>query len=139
MKTFVLIHGAMHGGWCWRRVAKRLRSAGYAVFTPTLTGMGERAHLLSSDVGVTTHVRDIVGVLPFEDLVESMLVGHSYAGMVMSAVAEEVAGRLAHLVYLDAFTRRQGESALDLEPPGTAEAFAESARTQGDGWLLRPQ
>lgn len=139
MKTFVLLHGAMHGGWCWRRVAARLLTAGHAVFTPTMTGMGERAHLLSPQVGVDTHVRDILGVLTYEDLADVILVGHSYAGMVMSAVAEEAAGRLAHLVYLDAFTPRHAESALDLEPPATAKAFAELARTQGDGWRLLPR
>lgn len=139
MKTYVLVHGALHGGWCWRRVVARLRAAGHDVFTPTLTGMGERVHLASPVVGLDTHVRDILGVLSFNDLTDVILVGHSYAGMVISAVAEEAKDRLAHLVYLDAFTPRDGESALDLEPPATARAFAELARTHGDGWLMPPQ
>lgn len=137
--TYVLVHGANHGGWCWQRVAQRLRAAGHQVYAPTLTGMGERAHLLSREVGLDTHVRDVLGVLAYEDLSQVVLVGHSYAGMVLSALAEEAADRLAHLVYLDAFTPRDGESALDLEPPATAAAFTELARTRGDGWRLVPQ
>lgn len=138
MATFVLIHGAMHGGWCWRRVLPYLRGAGHDVYAPTLTGMGERAHLLTRDVNVITHVRDVLGVLHYEDLKQVILVGHSYAGMVLAGVAEAAAPRLAHLVYLDAFPPRDGESALDLEPPGSAQAFAEMARTRGDGWRLPP-
>lgn len=103
--------------------------------TPTLTGMGERAHLVSRDVGLATHVQDVEAVLTFEDLTDVVLVGHSYAGMVITAVAEQIAGRLKHLVYLDAFTPRDGESALDLEPPGTGDAFRARSR---EGWLLMP-
>ena len=138
MRNFVLIHGAMHGGWCWRRVVPFLREAGAEVFAPTMTGMGERAHLISTKVDMHTHVQDIIGLLTYEDLTDVVLVGHSYAGMVITAVAEVAAERLAHLVYLDAFTPHGGESALDLEPPATAEAFQELACTEGDGWLLVP-
>ncbi len=139
MTTFVLIHGANHGGWCWQRGARRLRTDGHTVYTPTLTGMGERSHLLSRQVSLDTHVQDVLGVLTFEDLTDVILVGHSYAGIILTALAEVAATRLAHLVYLDAFTPRNGESALDLEPPETAEALSELARTQGDGWRLVPQ
>jgi len=134
--TFVLVHGAMHGGWCWRRVLPHLR--GHAVYTPTLTGMGERAHLLTPTVDLSLHVRDILGVLSCEDLDDVILVGHSYAGMVVSAVAEKAAPRLRHLVYLDAFPPHDGEAAFDLEPPGTAEAFQKLAQEQGDCWRLPP-
>lgn len=139
MATYVLDHGANHGGWCWQRVVQFLRDAGHNVYTPTLTGMGERAHLLSRQVGLDTHVQDVLGLLSYEDLCDVVLVGHSYAGMVLSALAEEATDRLAHLVYLDAFTPRDGESVLDLEPPETAAVFRELARTQGDGWRLVPQ
>ena len=94
MATFVLVHGAWLGGWCWQRVAPHLRRAGHEVYTPTLTGLGERAHLLSRDVGLDTHVQDIVGVLECEDLLEVILVGHSFGGMVVSGVAERVPDRL---------------------------------------------
>lgn len=135
MATFVLVHGAMHGGWCWSRVLPFLRAGGHRVFTPTLTGMGERAHLVSRDVGLDTHVQDIRAVLTNEDLTDVILVGHSYAGMVITAVAEELVERLRHLIYLDAFTPHDGEAALDLEPLGTDAAFRARAR---DGWLLMP-
>jgi pimeloyl-ACP methyl ester carboxylesterase len=102
MATFVLVHGSWLGGWCWQRVTPHLRAAGHEVFTPTLTGLGERAHLLTRDVGLDTHVHDIVNVLEFEELREVILVGHSYGGMVVAGVAECVPHRLARAVYLDA-------------------------------------
>ncbi|MDH4326618.1 MAG: alpha/beta fold hydrolase, partial [Betaproteobacteria bacterium] len=85
--TFVLVHGAWHGGWCWRRVAERLQKPGHRVFTPTLTGLGERAHLLTSAVDVETHIRDVLGLLEAEELENVVLAGHSYAGLVISGVA----------------------------------------------------
>ena len=103
MAIFVLVHGARHGGWCWQRVARLLRAAGHDVYTPTLTGLGERAHLLSPAIGLDTHIKDILGVLFYEDLRDVVLVGHSSAGMVITGVAEQTAERLRHLVYLDAF------------------------------------
>src|SRR5215213_2962657 len=101
MATFVLVHGGWHGGWCWKKVVLLLRTAGHGVFTPTLTGLGERAHLLTPDIDLTTHVQDILGVLEYEDLQQVILVGHSSGGMVLSDVAEQAATRVAHLVYLD--------------------------------------
>ncbi len=105
MATYVLVHGAWQGGWCWQRVAPLLRNRGHEVFTPTLTGLGERAHLLRSDIDVDTHVRDSLGVLDYEDLREVVLVGHSYGGMVVEGVAQRAAGRLAQLVHLRETTR----------------------------------
>ena len=83
-KTFVLVHGAWHGGWCWRRVADRLEQRGHRVFTPTLTGLGERSHLLSPAIDLDTHITDVVNLVRFEDLRDIVLVGHSYAGFVVS-------------------------------------------------------
>src|SRR5215831_8725724 len=101
-KTFVLVHGAWHGGWCWTRVAERLRGAGHRVFTPTLTGLGDRAHLLSPQVGLDTFVQDIVATLEIEDLTDSILVGHSFAGATITGAADRVPERIAHLTYLAA-------------------------------------
>jgi pimeloyl-ACP methyl ester carboxylesterase len=139
MAVYVLVHGAWHGGWCWRRVAPRLRAAGHEVYAPTLTGLGERAHLLSPAVDLDTHAADVLGVLQYEDLRGAVLVGHSYGGMVITAVAERAAGRLARLVYLDAFLPRDGECLLDLFPPGAQAQTLARARAEGAGWYLPPQ
>lgn len=133
--TFVLIHGAWHGGWCWKKVTPLLRAAGYEVFTPTLTGLAERAHLLGPDIGLHTHIADIVGLLEYEDLYNVILVGHSYGGMVISGVAEAVAARLAHLVFLDAFVPQDGQSLFDTIPDQGA-AMKKIAEESGDGWQV---
>lgn len=101
-RTFVLVHGAWHGGWCWRRVADVLRTHGHRVFTPSLTGLGDRAHLFSKDISLQTHVEDILAVIETEELSDFVLVGHSYAGMVISGVADTLRERVSHYVYLDA-------------------------------------
>ena len=137
MATFVLVHGAWHGGWCWLRVARLLRDAAHEVYTPTLTGLGERAHLARPEVDLETHVHDVVGVLEAEELRNVVLVGHSYAGMVITGVAARAANRLSHLVYLDAFVPEPGKSVLDYAGP-RADAMRESARAQGDGWRIPP-
>ncbi len=102
MSTFVLIHGAWHGGWCWERVAPLLRAAGHAVHTPTLTGLAERADLLNPEVGLETHLADLADLLTGADLREAILVGHSYGGMLITGMAERLPARLGHLIYLDA-------------------------------------
>jgi pimeloyl-ACP methyl ester carboxylesterase len=114
MATYVLVHGAWHGGWCWQRVTPLLRAAGHEVFTPTLTGLGESSHLTSPEIDLSTHIQDVVNVLEYEDLHKVILVGHSYGGMVITGVADRAAERLAHLVYLDAFVPHDGQSLLDL-------------------------
>jgi pimeloyl-ACP methyl ester carboxylesterase len=114
--AFVLVHGAWHGGWCWKKVAPLLRAAGHDVFTPTLTGLGERVHLLASEIDLATHVDDVLGVLEYEDLTNVVLVGHSYGGMVISGVAERAGSRLARLVYLDAFLPENGKALRDYAP-----------------------
>lgn len=113
MATFVLVHGAFHGGWCWQRLTPYLQAAGHLVYTPTLTGLGERSHLLSPTINLTCHIQDVVNLVLYEDLEDVILVGHSYAGMVISGVADQCAARIARLVYLDAFVPENGETALD--------------------------
>ena len=137
MASFVLVHGAWHGGWCWVRVARLLRDAAHEVYTPTLTGLGERAHLASAQIDLETHVQDVVGALEADELRQIVLVGHSYAGMVISGVAARAANRLSHLVYLDAFVPEPGRTLLDYLGP-RADAVRESARTAGDGWRVPP-
>lgn len=109
---FVLVHGAWHGGWCWRQVAAYLRSAGHEVFTPTMTGLGERAHLLRADTGLATCIDDICAVIVAEESDDVVLVGHSFAGPVISGVADRLPERLRQLVYLDAIVLQHGQSAL---------------------------
>lgn len=136
MTTYVLIHGGWHGGWCWRRVARVLSATGDIVYTPTLTGLGERAHLLSPEVGLETHIRDVLGVLEIEDLTGVVLVGHSYAGIVVSAAADRASDRVARLVYLDAVVPRDGECLYDRAPAPIRTFFEEQARTGGEGWRV---
>ena len=116
MATYVLVHGAWHGGWCWQKVIPFLEAAGHQVYAPTLTGLAERASELSPTVGLDTHIQDIVGLLVDEDLHGVILVGHSYAGMVITGAVDAVPERIAHLVYLDTFVPRDGESMVDISP-----------------------
>ena len=136
MSNYVLVHGAWHGGWCWKRVSPLLRAAGHEVFTPTLTGLGERAHLISENVGLDTHIKDVLAVLEFEDLRDVVLVGHSFAGMVITGVAEKADERIAHLVYLYAFVPENGKSLADYQPPEIWRMFQEKTREEGDGFKL---
>jgi len=112
--TFVLVHGAWHGGWCWQRVVDRLTARGHRVFAPTLTGVGERSHLNSPSVDLSTHILDVVNEIRWKDLENVVLVGHSYGGMVISGAAEHVAEKIAAIVYLDAFVPADGQSLQDL-------------------------
>jgi pimeloyl-ACP methyl ester carboxylesterase len=118
--TFVLVHGAWHGGWCWQRVNERLTAQGHRVFAPTLTGVCERSHLDSPSVNLSTQIRDVVNEIRWKDLENVVLVGHSYGGMVISGVAEQVASKIASIVYLDAFVPADGQSLVDQG--GKAEA-----------------
>jgi pimeloyl-ACP methyl ester carboxylesterase len=117
LATFVLVHGGGHGGWCYSRVAPRLRAAGHDVYTPTLTGLGERAHLLRADIDLDVHIRDVIAVLHFENLRDVILVGHSYGGMVITGVGDRAGDRVGKLVYLDAATPANGESLVDHAGP----------------------
>jgi pimeloyl-ACP methyl ester carboxylesterase len=109
MATYVLVHGGGHGGWCYQAVARLLRSEGHEVYAPSLTGLGERAHLFRSDVDLDCHISDIVNLLRSEDLHDVILVGHSYGGMVITGAADRAADRVGHLVYLDAATPANGQ------------------------------
>ena len=136
MKTFVLLHGAWHGGWVWQRVAPALWGAGYEVLTPTLTGVSDRAHLLHPAVGLSTHVEDVVALLEAYDARDVILVGHSYAGQVVTGVSDRLAHRLAHRIYLDAFVGAHGDAAIDLLPATVAGHYRESVAGPGFGWLI---
>jgi pimeloyl-ACP methyl ester carboxylesterase len=136
MATFVLVHGAMHGGWCWRDVRRRLCGRGHEVYAPTLTGQGERRQGLTPRVGITTHVTDLSDLLWFEDLSDVHLVLHSYAGVLAGPVAERTASRLASVTYLAAFIALPGQNLLDIEPPDVARRYRELAADEGEGWLV---
>ena len=145
MAVFVLVHGAWHGGWCWRKVAPLLRNAGADVFTPTLSGMGERAHLADhmdpSVINLDLHQKDIVGLLEFEDLTDAILVGHAYAGMVISGVAEACPERLKHLVYVNGVVPADGESMADQLTAVRGPQFSAWVKEHidaGDGFLPPP-
>jgi pimeloyl-ACP methyl ester carboxylesterase len=129
--AFVLVHGAWHGGWCWRRVTDLLAARGHEAFAPTLTGVGERAHLLSPAIGLDTHVADIVNVFEFEDIRDAVLVGHSYGGMVVTGVAERLPGRIKSIVYLDAFVPTDNQSMLDLLSDERRKQTGEAAAKSG--------
>jgi pimeloyl-ACP methyl ester carboxylesterase len=126
VETYVLVHGGGHGGWCYQHVARLLRAKGHEVYTPTLTGLGERAHLLSPAIDLDLHITDIVKVLEFEDLQGVILVGHSYGGMVITGVADRVTDRIGHLVYLDAAWPKNGQSLVDA-----SKGYILAARGEG--------
>lgn len=114
-RPIVLVHGAGHGGWCWRDVRRRLQSQGFDVFTPTLTGLGDRKHLRSPDIGLYTHITDIVNLIEFEELKNVVLVGHSYAGMVVTGVCDALRNRIAQLIIIDGAVPQDGDPSF----PGT--------------------
>jgi pimeloyl-ACP methyl ester carboxylesterase len=138
VNTYVLVHGAWHGGWCWAKVTRLLTDAAHTVYTPTLTGLGERAHLARPEIDLGLHVEDIVAMLEAEELRNVILVGHSYGGMVITGAAARVAARIARLVYLDAFVPEVGKSLFDYVGPERAEAMRSAAATEGDGWRVPP-
>jgi pimeloyl-ACP methyl ester carboxylesterase len=107
--TFLLVHGTGLGGWCWRKVAENLRAEGHVVFTPTLTGVGERAHLVSPAIGLDTHIDDVAAVAECEELERFIIVGHSYAGTVITGVCDRMRERIAHAVYIDAAATKNGQ------------------------------
>jgi pimeloyl-ACP methyl ester carboxylesterase len=137
--TFVLVHGAWHGGWCWRRVAPLLRAAGHEVVTPTLSGVGDRAHLLSPLVGLDTHIEDVVRLIDAEGAGDVVLVGHSYAGLVISGVTDRRPEAVRLRVYLDAFLPDDGDTGIGLLPDQIAAHYRESVAAAGFGWLIPPR
>lgn len=128
MSTFVLVHGAWHGSWCWKRVRRELQGRGHDVFTPTLTGLADRSHLLTPEVTLETHILDVVNLIQWEELDQVVLCGHSYAGAVVAGVADRLPRRIRSLVYLDAFIPEDGRGLWDGIP----------ADRVLDGWKVQP-
>jgi pimeloyl-ACP methyl ester carboxylesterase len=122
MTDFVLVHGAWHGAWCWRKILPSLWAKGHRAFAVTLTGVGEREHLMSSSIRLTTHIDDVVSVIETEELASLVLVGHSYAGLLITAVADRYAERIVRLVYLDAIIPHSGESWSSSHNESTRQA-----------------
>ncbi len=131
MATFVLVHGAWHGGWCWRRVADRLVARGHRVFAPTLTGLGERSHLADREISLSTHIDDIVNLVRWERLDDIVLVGHSYGGVVISGVAEKIEKTTRSIVFLDAFVPENGQAMRDVVPAGSVARWHEHLSQDG--------
>jgi len=137
MVNYVLVHGGWHGAWCWDKVVPLLQAAGHSVYAPTLTGLGEQAALLTPEIGLDTHIQDVVNLIETKELQQVILVGHSYSGMVITGVADRVPDRIAHLVYLDAVIPRDGQSLADTAPfVGTM--LRRDANNNGDGWRINP-
>jgi pimeloyl-ACP methyl ester carboxylesterase len=132
MADFVLVHGAWHGGWCWRRVVDALHAQGHRAHAVTLTGVGERAHLLSPAITLETHVADVAGLIEAEELQQVVLAVHSYAGMIGTAIADRMPQRLKHLVYVDAVVPRPGESWSSTHAGATREARLAAAQASPD-------
>ncbi len=130
MADIVVAHGAWSAGWAWKKMRPLMAARGHVLWTPTYTGLGERAHLARPDVNLSTHIADVVGVLEMEDLTDVVLIGHSYGGMVATGVADRVPGRLQRVIYLDAFVPEDGQSLASLtgQDPEAMRAEAE------DGW-----
>jgi pimeloyl-ACP methyl ester carboxylesterase len=138
MSNFVLIHGAWHGGWCWKRVRQALQAQGHEVFTPTLTGVADRSHLLSRAVNLDTHIEDVVNLIRSEELSDVVLCGHSYGGCVISGVADRIPERIGALVYLDAFVLADGENLLQHVHESQRNLLLEGAKNLGEGWKVPP-
>ena len=137
MPIFLFIPGSWHGGWCWKKLSPFLRAAGHEVYTPSLTGLGDRAHLLAPEVDLDTHVQDILGLLFCEDLQEVILVGHSYGGMLIPGVLEQAADRFKHAVFLDALVPPPDHSLFDIMPE-VKTGMTNRANEAGEGWYIPP-
>lgn len=138
MATYVLVHGGGHGGWCFNRLTPLLRAAGHEVHSPTLTGLGERRHLLNPGIDLDTHITDVVNLLEFEDLRDVILLGHSYGGMVITGVADRALDRVGQLVFLDAAHPKNGESLADVSPAMMEWAYQDMRMEGGVELVLWP-
>ncbi len=138
MSTYVLVHGAWRGGWIWKRVRRELQAHGHEVFTPTLTGVGERSHLLTPQVNLETHIADVINLIRWEELTGVVLCGHSYGGCVVTGVADRIPEKVRALVYVDAFVPENGQSLHDALSPEARNEQIEAARKFGDGWKTPP-
>jgi len=125
-KTFVLVHGAYHGGWCWKKVTDLLEQKGHKVYAPSLTGLADRSHLLSTKIDLTTHITDIVNLFKWEDIKDACLVPHSYGGWPASGALEQIGDRVSSVVWLDAFIPKDGEASSDQISEHSRKALAEA-------------
>jgi pimeloyl-ACP methyl ester carboxylesterase len=136
-KTFVLVHGAWRGGWCYGPLARLLRRHGHEVFTPTLTGLGQRSHLFSPEINLSVHVQDVLNLIKFEQLQDIVLCGHSYGGLVVTGVADSVPEQIRSLVYIDAYIGADRTSLFDLDTPEAVRFFIDAVQSHG-GHALPP-
>ena len=134
MSVYVLVGGGWLGGWCWQRVARRLREEGHDTYPATLTGLGERVHLASPEVDLDTHITDVVNLIEFEDLNDVVLLGHSYAGLVVTGVADRVPERISKLVYLDTGALPDGTILIQTFLPEARRHIEQQVEDLGDGW-----
>ncbi len=137
MATIVLAHGAWSAAWAWKKVRPLMAAAGHEFVTPTYTGLGERAHLANPANALETHIQDVLGVLHCEDLKDVVLIGHSYGGMVATAIADQARDRIAKLIYLDAFVPTNGQALIDFLGAEERDRLLGSV-TAGDGWRVTP-
>lgn len=135
MAAYVLVPGAWLGGWAWRDVAARLRARGHDLFPITLTGLGERVHLAGPEVDLETHIADVVNTIQWNDLHDVILAGHSYAGTVITGVADRIPDRVDQLVYIDSAPLADGMAMTDLYPPDALAALRQTVDESGEGWL----
>ena len=136
MATFVLVSGAWLGGWCWKPIARRLREEGHDAYPVTLTGLGERVHLASPEVDLETHITDVVNLVEFEDLHNIVLLGHSYAAIVVTGVVDRILERISEVVYLDAGPFPSGLRFIETYPPEARAQGERQVEELGDGWRL---
>jgi len=136
VKTYVLVHGAWHGGWCWHLVADALRAKGHRVFTPTQTGLGERRHLMSRDLTLDLFITDLLNIFEAEELWDVILVGHSFGGLTISGVADRMPERIRHLVYLDSVILESGQTPFDALPADVVAARRKLVAEQGNGMAI---
>ena len=134
MTTYVLVGGGWLGGWCWQRVARRLRDEGHDAYPATLTGLGERVHLAFDQVDLETHITDVVNLIEFEDLRDVVLLGHSYGGLVVTGAADKIPERISELVYLDTAPLPDGDSLIEKFPPELRRRTEEQVQELGEGW-----
>jgi len=137
MANYVLAHGAWSSAFAWRKMRPLMAAAGHQLWTPSLTGLGDRAHLAGPDIDLDTHIADIANLLHYEDLTDVRLIGHSYGGMVATGVADRVPERIRQVIYLDAFVPQDGQALLDLAAPGFKEKVVAETQRDGDGWKVK--
>lgn len=137
-RPYVLVHGAMTGSGCWKEVADQIAAAGHRVLTPSLTGLGDRKHLMSADVDMNTHIEDVVSTLVANDLRDVILVGHSYGGIPVTFAAERVPDRIAKVVFVDALMGEDGKTTMELQSPPIRDALNASTSNSNGTDVIAP-